>query len=460
MKSQAPQGDRASPAKQVTALPPVLAVNNEWYRDLVEHSHDLLCIHDLQGFLLSINPAPARILGYTVDEMMQIPLREHVPPEFRSQFDAYLIEVREKGKADGFLAVMTRSGDRRIWQYHNTLRTEGVSTPVVRGMAHDITEQKNAEKAVRASETHFRLLFDQASDGIFVSDTEGRYLDVNPAGAEMLGYTREEILRLTIADVIARSETSRIPIETARMDGGAVTRVEWQLQRKDGSVFPGEVVGRRLPDGRLQGILRDITERQHAEDSLRRSEERLRVAMKCSGVFVCNQDRDLRYAWHQNPVLFWKDQNILGKTDAEVLGNEAAASLIEIKNCVLESGVGTRMELPIRYQDKQHYFDLIIEPLADARGLVAGLTCAAIDVTSLRNDHALIKVNCASIPSGLLESELFGHERGPSPAPSPEKSGDSNWRTKGRCSWTKSERFLSKYSRSCFGFCRTRSSRG
>ena len=97
--------------------------NEDWYQDLVEHSHDLLCIHDLEGRLLSVNPAPARLLGYSVEEILQIPMRELIAPEFRAQFDAYLKQIERVGEARGLLAVMTRSGERRIWEYHNTLRT-------------------------------------------------------------------------------------------------------------------------------------------------------------------------------------------------------------------------------------------------------------------------------------------------------------------------------------------------
>ncbi|MGA9760177.1 MAG: PAS domain S-box protein, partial [Candidatus Sulfotelmatobacter sp.] len=64
--------------------------NADWYQDLVEHSQDLLCTHDLQGRLLSVNPAPARVLGYTVEELLKIPMREMIVPEFRPDFDAYL----------------------------------------------------------------------------------------------------------------------------------------------------------------------------------------------------------------------------------------------------------------------------------------------------------------------------------------------------------------------------------
>jgi len=54
--------------------------------------------------------------------------------------------------ADGLMAVMTRTGQRRIWEYHNTLRTEGVPFPIVRGMAHDVTERRRAEEALKKSD--------------------------------------------------------------------------------------------------------------------------------------------------------------------------------------------------------------------------------------------------------------------------------------------------------------------
>lgn len=129
-----------------------LQENEDWYRDLVEHSHDLLCIHDLQGRLLSVNPSPARVLGYSVEELLQIPMREIIAPEFRPYFDAYLAQVARQGEASGLMAVMTRTGERRVWEFHNTLRTEGVATPIVRGLAHDVTEKRQAERELRQRE--------------------------------------------------------------------------------------------------------------------------------------------------------------------------------------------------------------------------------------------------------------------------------------------------------------------
>ncbi len=166
-----------------------LQENEDWYRDLVEHSQDLLCIHDLEGRLLAVNPAPARVLGYSVDEILRIPMRELIAPEFRSDFDSYLSEIERAGEARGLLNVITRSGKRRIWEFHNTLRTEGVAKPIVRGTAHDVTEQKRAEKLlqdtgeellsrVRENELTihelklFRTLVDHSNDAIKVIEPE------------------------------------------------------------------------------------------------------------------------------------------------------------------------------------------------------------------------------------------------------------------------------------------------
>ena len=130
-----------------------LRESEDRYRDLVEHSQDLLCTHDLAGKLLSANPAPARILGYEVAELLEIPMRELIAPEYREQFDAYLARIKTVGTDKGLMAVITRTGERRIWEYSNTLRTEGVPSSIVRGMARDVTERKRAERALQELQT-------------------------------------------------------------------------------------------------------------------------------------------------------------------------------------------------------------------------------------------------------------------------------------------------------------------
>ena len=125
--------------------------------------------------------------------------------------------------------------------------------------------QQRTETALRESEARYRLIVEQTVDGIFIADTQGRYVDVNPAGAEMLGYTQQEVLERSIPDMLAEEEIPRLASEVARFEGGNVARSEWRFKRKDGSRFVGEITGRQLADGRLQGVLRDVTERKEAE---------------------------------------------------------------------------------------------------------------------------------------------------------------------------------------------------
>jgi len=123
-----------------------LLISEDRYRDLVDNSHELICTHDLEGRVLSVNPWAARVLGYPREKLIGINIRDGLLPEYRNQFDEYLRTVTTEGSARGVMKVRTATGEIRLWEYYNTLRTEGVEKPIVRGMAHDVTERREALK--------------------------------------------------------------------------------------------------------------------------------------------------------------------------------------------------------------------------------------------------------------------------------------------------------------------------
>ena len=176
-------------------------------------------------------------------------------------------------------------------------------------------QRREANEALRASEERNRVLFEHTADGIVLADATGRYVEVNAAACRILGYSREEMLARTIPDVLEPGEWSRIAPEIARYANGQVVRSEWRFRRKDGSVFIGEITGSQLPDGRVQGILRDVTERRATEAAIRVSEERVRSILESitDGFFVLDHD------WHITHINK-AGERILDRTHGDLIG--------------------------------------------------------------------------------------------------------------------------------------------
>jgi len=220
------------------------------------------------GRWLRVNDSLCEMLGYSREELLGLTWMDlNHPDDLPARLPPFADLV--SGRTEGYqeeCRLVRKDGTPIDAEVH----VRAVSGPNGR-VGHvimtvrDITAFKRAREALQQNEARYRLLVEQATDGIFLTDPDGRYIEVNTAGAEMLGYTRGEVLRLAIADVVQPEEVPRIAPEVARFDGGGVVRSEWQFRRKDGSSFVGEVMGRRLPGGRLQAIVRDITERKLAE---------------------------------------------------------------------------------------------------------------------------------------------------------------------------------------------------
>jgi PAS domain S-box-containing protein len=165
------------------------------YRDLVEHSEDLIWTYDLEGRILSINDPPARILGYSPDELSRMTVRALLAPDTRDGFDDYIAEIRREGIARGHLAVLTRAGERRMWEFRSTLRTDGVPAPIVRSLAHDVTERVEAERALRVSEARLAAAFRASPCSIAISTMDdGRIIEINDACQQHTGYHPSEII--------------------------------------------------------------------------------------------------------------------------------------------------------------------------------------------------------------------------------------------------------------------------
>jgi formate hydrogenlyase transcriptional activator len=500
------RGRRYVPEVKSVEVDPIrraLQENEDWYRDLVEHSQDLLCIHDLQGRLLSVNPSPARVLGYTVEELIQIPMQEILAPEFRPQFDAYLVQIGSKGEAKGLMAVMTRTGERRIWEYRNTLRTEGVASPIVRGMAHDVTERMRAEKELQAAAELNRQIVAGLREGVILFDRDLRYRVWNPFMEEMTGLSSEQVLGRHVLEVFPEAKRYGIYDRLLRSLQGETVEVPDTYDTSHPE--PRWVSARHTPvrdsKGEIAGVIvavDDITQRKRAASALEESENRFRVVYQRAPVGMCLVETRTGRFLQVNP----KYCEIVGRTEEDLLCRDVQSishpddiAEGEEKMRQLADGELQRFEMEKRYlrpdgsvrwvsvlvvrmcadddvliwnmaivQDvtelrevtdqlrrakeklteeklyleqeihselgfgeivgQSRALNAVMEQVghvasSDATVLLLGetgtgkeLIARAIHQKSTRRGSSFIKVNCAAIPSGLLESELFGHEKG------------------------------------------------
>jgi PAS domain S-box-containing protein len=134
-------------------------------------------------------------------------------------------------------------------------------------VGRDITARKSAEALMRISEERYRALAEQATDGIFIMDHAGHCLDVNPSGCSMLGYSLKEMLNLTFYDICTVHDIRRVKADIKGIQAGETFLGEYTLLSRNGQPLPVEINARMLPDGRILGVVRDITERRRAADT-------------------------------------------------------------------------------------------------------------------------------------------------------------------------------------------------
>lgn len=146
------------------------------------------------------------------------------------------------------------------------------------GVGLDFSDKEKAKRAILQSEAKYKELIEQASDGIFISNMAGKYIDINSSACRMLGYRKEELLEMSGADILYYPADINILHERydALKTGKSYIR-ETTLKKKDGTPLDVESNSKMLSDGRFIGIVRDLTERKKADKAIRESEERYRT---------------------------------------------------------------------------------------------------------------------------------------------------------------------------------------
>ncbi len=265
------------------------------YRHLFEHSLGLMCVHDLDGIVLAINPAAAEALGITPEEAIGRNVKEALAPSARSRFEGYLRRIRQNPSDSGLMRVVAKGGRQRVWR--NVRFEEPGRSPLVLGHALDITERVSAEQALQESEGRFRLMADTAPVMIWVSDVGGRWSFVSRGWLDFTGRRLEqEIGEGWLADVHPDDvawcrEAHRVSARILQ----PFTR-QYRLRRSDGEYRWVQDTGvpRVASDGAVAGYIgaaTDIADVKQAQAALKRAHDELstRVAERTADLERANE---------------------------------------------------------------------------------------------------------------------------------------------------------------------------
>ena len=261
------------------------------YRRLFESARDGILILDaVSGEITAVNPYLADLLGYSVENILRKKLWELGPFQDSEKCRIKFKDLQSELYTRYDDVPLETSGSRSIYVEFVSNMYLSNEEQVIQCHIRDITDRKRVEKAHQTADERYATLFAYAPDGILIADGQSRYLDANPSMCRMLGYSRDELIGLHASDIVAPVETTHIAPALARIAEGAEYHREWQFRRKDGSMFPAEVIATAMPDGNLLAMIRDVTERNQADIVLRRTEERMRFALESAHVGIWDMD--------------------------------------------------------------------------------------------------------------------------------------------------------------------------
>jgi formate hydrogenlyase transcriptional activator len=351
---------------------------NRGFDYFVENVQDYAIFQlDLEGRIRTWNSAAQRMKGSSAEEIVGRHFSCFYTPEDlgRRKPELELQAAAETGRSEDEGWRLRKDGSR-FWA-HVTITPIRDRSGMLLGFAkitRDDTKRRSAEEALRHSEEHARMLFEFSPDAVLVCDAKGRIREANARVEMLFGHKREELVGQAVEVLVPERFRSAHPkhrddyVREPRLRPMGVGLELFGLH-KDGSEFPVDILlgPVQRPEGRIIFVVvRDLSERKRYEEALRRSEEEKR---------------------------YLEEELITAHQFEEIIGNTRAVKrLLKQVETVAPTDATT----------------LILGETGTGKELIA----RAIHHPSPRRDHPFVKLNCSAIPAGLLESELFGHEKG------------------------------------------------
>ncbi len=346
---------------------------------------------DKNGKGTFVNPAAIAMTGWTEDDVIGKPvhpLHHHTKHNGNPypQHECPIYAVLNDGEVHHVTDEIFWRKDGSFFPVHYTstpIRENGIIIGAV-VVFQDVSKLMQTQYSLAQLQRHNELLLAAAGEGICGFDCNGNVTFINPAAADLLGWREQSLDRLTIHNIFGRDEPKAeeyCPVHNIVNGKQRFQAVDKRFWRNDGTTFPVDFVSTPiLEDDRLQGVVvvfRDITERKQAEQKLKTALaeiKQLKNRLQAENIYL-------------------QEQINLNHHFADILGQSPP------------------LQSALRQVEQVAPTDSTVLLLGET-GTGKELFARALHNLSRRRERPLVKVNCAALPTNLIESELFGHEKG------------------------------------------------
>lgn len=386
-----------------------LAEKEIQYKLITENVSDVIWVLDLTtSEFLYISPSVEKLRGFTVVEALSQTMTEAISPESQK----HLLSVIPERLAE-FSNGIVKSYTDEIEQPHKDGRmiiTETTTRFVmnnktghheVYGASREIGKRKQAEDALRSSESRFRSYIEHAPLGVMIADKNGIYKEANPAAAQIFGYTEIELIGKSISDLLAPQSLALGLRNFQRLEVEQFSYDEYQMINKDGKTIWVFVQAVKLDDNSFLGFCQDTTIRKHFEREL----QKLSMAVEQSPVTIMVTDIEgtIEYV---NPIF----TEISGYTFSEVFGKNVnmlstSTTPKELYTDMWEtilSGSAWKGEFDNKKKNGEIYKErATISPIKNDQGNITHFIAVKEDITGIQKSEKKI------VEQSLMMKQLF-----------------------------------------------------
>ncbi|MCX5975120.1 MAG: PAS domain S-box protein [Coprothermobacterota bacterium] len=397
------------------------------YRLLADNTVDGIWLLDMNFKLMYCSPASEKQSGFTLQEIMEMSLEQYFTPESLHVVAESFLEEMPKVEADpDYNPILTldlefyKKDGTAFWaeSKFSIVRDKHGKPVSILGLARDITERKQLEKALRESEAKYRSLVETAIEGVASIDLNGNLTFINDALCRMTGYTQDELLNKPFAGLLHPDDLPALMeaflSEVAGTRTGPIIEFRgipktgqsiWFSTQPTAITIDGKIIG-------FNAILHDITERKRVEESLRESQKQFQALTETTSDFIWEMDVNGVYTYCSpqiNELWGYKPEDMIGRRPFDLMVPEDRERAIKMFRTISESPRSFKgMETSSRDNtDRIVVLETSGVPFFDIDGRLCGYRGISRDITERKRVEESLRESEESFHS-LFENSTIG----------------------------------------------------